>query len=1370
MKLRRFLAAALTLVMLGSAVPATVLAATGSESKPTEEGKLFLDKTATLTDDGSYTINMEAFATGTTTTTPNETGVPLDIVLVLDQSGSMKDNGFLAPLKTAVQTFVNDVQANGAKYSVEHRIGMVGFASGPTDGSSGENYPELGSNTKEYINTGIWNAAGDFKNYRGEKGTVSYETFNGTMVETGEYYVKVGSKYVKLNFVKGAENYVPVNSPATDRTDLYGLVSGKYEKATYGEYTETTRTEVTPVEGTEGYVDANGNPLTWKTITVPGEKKPGEKAKSIVAGKHYYILYNNQYLEIWQHGKNNWWRDKDNNAYDVDGANFTYGIWQFKTSYPAYEQITTEPTTKTVLTTADGTEYTGKVYTQTTATKTGWHVGNTPVTELFELVKGAGKWQYKNGGKNVDLKPKDQVYVKSNSADLTAADYQGALVPVAQEAKGQGAQRPSLKKAIDSIGSSGATRTSLGIEMGNKIFENNPLPEGNPEGRQRVMIVFTDGVPGYSPSDSYSEIRSTESALAIQQTNVTKKTHGASVYTIGLYKDGTADTQQTEFMSQLSSNYPDATYNFKQITSLPTNKADQVNNRYCIEINGVKYGLRYGTVNKDGEVNNKAKWNYFDRGSDPSRHENITANNGTLYEYTAVPGTAATEQKYSHEVTDPTALDGVFKTIQGSITGSATSVDLTTTSILRDIMSAEGFELTANSVVTVSVVSGDASKATSEKDIKWGTPVKVLTLTNPTDGASATGTYPDSTGKDMTIKASVHMKNPEAGKASLHTVDVTGFDYKDQYIAKAHKGSKLVVEITGVKALPTVTTDKNIFTNHEQSGIWAPVTEGGERALKAPFPKRPETYMPSKSYVVDYAKPLNLATADFKMNAAIDVDKDGYNPFKPANTAITHTYGNVKVEGGKLTYAPKTTKWDGYDTFYVFGKTDDATVTAASANANGNVWAKVNVIPANNVYYEDTFVTNNSTGTVGITYTGNWDEVKGTEPNANGGAAEDATNPDDVHGWIPVLKDETGDTDGSSHHTDVTGNKTATAKFTFTGTGVDVYSRTNGKTGTINVKLSGADGKTILRTSVDTLSASGAYYQIPTLSLYEDSKGVALPYGTYTVEIRVSTSAEGRYEYYLDGIRVYNPIKNGDPVVDGAYGPDEMNATFMEVRDMLLDAKSFSAQENGVPHGFVFIDQLNNGAPGTEGNTDKVLGVGTYEDLGPKNEVYLKPFQAISFKVDTTKDNKFYIGLKSPTGTPVTASFSGADGKMQMSSITHTADMYYAVAPASNGVITITNMGRDNELLSVTKLKVTNATVAVDTATVFAETDTPTLLAAATEFVNTPVEPEQPQQPDVEIIDPDFGVNPDHPYLPTVDDVRNFLDKIFGGFKGWFQF
>lgn len=64
-----------------------------STARPIEKGKtvdgLVMDKTATANDDGTYKITLEAYTTGSVSTT--ESTKPTDIVLVLDKSGSMSN-------------------------------------------------------------------------------------------------------------------------------------------------------------------------------------------------------------------------------------------------------------------------------------------------------------------------------------------------------------------------------------------------------------------------------------------------------------------------------------------------------------------------------------------------------------------------------------------------------------------------------------------------------------------------------------------------------------------------------------------------------------------------------------------------------------------------------------------------------------------------------------------------------------------------------------------------------------------------------------------------------------------------------------------------------------------------------------------------------------------------------------------------------------------------------------------------------------------------------------------------------------------------------------------------------------------------------
>ena len=71
-------------------VPATVYA-----DDPTADSGMKISKTATANadgSDGSYTITLEAFATGAQTTSTVTKDIPTDIILVLDQSGSMADD------------------------------------------------------------------------------------------------------------------------------------------------------------------------------------------------------------------------------------------------------------------------------------------------------------------------------------------------------------------------------------------------------------------------------------------------------------------------------------------------------------------------------------------------------------------------------------------------------------------------------------------------------------------------------------------------------------------------------------------------------------------------------------------------------------------------------------------------------------------------------------------------------------------------------------------------------------------------------------------------------------------------------------------------------------------------------------------------------------------------------------------------------------------------------------------------------------------------------------------------------------------------------------------------------------------------------
>ena len=81
----------LSLLLCLSLFCALIVPGTRAYADNEPDSGMKISKTATANGDGSYTITLEAFAIGSKVITEQKTDIPTDIVLVIDQSGSMED-------------------------------------------------------------------------------------------------------------------------------------------------------------------------------------------------------------------------------------------------------------------------------------------------------------------------------------------------------------------------------------------------------------------------------------------------------------------------------------------------------------------------------------------------------------------------------------------------------------------------------------------------------------------------------------------------------------------------------------------------------------------------------------------------------------------------------------------------------------------------------------------------------------------------------------------------------------------------------------------------------------------------------------------------------------------------------------------------------------------------------------------------------------------------------------------------------------------------------------------------------------------------------------------------------------------------------
>lgn len=637
-----------------------------------------------------------------------------------------------------------------------------------------------------------------------------------------------------------------------------------------------------------------------------------------------------------------------------------------------------------------------------------------------------------------------------------------------------------------------------------------------------------------------------------------------------------ANDNVTTFMNYLSSNYPRA-------TSMDNNGVTPVT-KYVpaaqINNSGTYYYLNNGNYERvyhcSGGLICDGGWFTQQHGFASHNGTQIDPNTTQFYVQQTTTPTVAT--KYYMTTSSSSGLDKIFDEITHDIQHPSTDVTLNDNAELRDQISSI-FDVKDDSTITVSTVAGTYN---ANGEPTWGTETQV-----------------------------------SSQSFSGRNIGVTGFDYSSNYIAEGHNGKKLVVTITNL--IPNDGFgDSKMLSNAPGAGIYE---SASATTPTAEFPS-PWTKVPVYTKVLDFSMAANIATNVLQTNSNLN---GTYGTFDLSSNNLTYKLGN-RVADGNLVF-------DGVDSVLFYGDYND------DGNDTATRWNKVNVIPANNVYYDDDLLN----------------------------CSSDFTDSD--QGYDSAVNSVKYGVDNLSANT--------TKTLTFTGTGIDVYCTTEANSGSVYAKLRAVDAEGNVINSLVTDAAgnkvmdgsmNNTYVSNPSLINVPTLSFTGLTYGTYQLTIRTGNNEN----YKLDGVRIYNPA-NADAVAVGKESGIDVKAQFVNVREQLL-----SATPTGLTEGAVYVDEKH-----------ETNDISVYEKDGPKNEVYLAQNQKVGFQLTGVPEGAtVLVGLSAPENQgSATAKVTCGEATTTLA-VNSAIDMYYPVEVSRDGYVVIENTS--NVLLSVTNVQISS--------------------------------------------------------------------------------
>lgn len=495
MKKNRILSALLCLSLAAGLVIPGLPAYAEGEGESSSSG-MKLSKSAEAIDSDTYKITLEAYATGEKVISQVKKDVPTDIVLVLDQSGSMGQNmntyDFRA-YENRNNSYYYDRRHNEGSKNLYYLLADGSYATVSVTRTRGEN---------SYTYTPC---PSDWQNYK-------YPNFSDSNPDC--YWKYSNNLYVKNE--AGVYQKVTVKRENT---------AGRYE---FPHYVYT-------------YTFPNGNVVT----SDGNDGQPGSKNNNNFDGNGpvYYLSSTTagEYTYTYTY------TDADDVTHTIGTST---GANTVPTGFTLYERYSTGTVTRLAALKSAVTTFTNSV-----AEKARGADGQLGTEDDIDHRIAVVGFACSNTGDNDGYNnyQNTEVFIGSNQYKYGTA-AQGQYTNALQSMKTtQGVN--NITASIGALAADGATYVNHGVEMANGILNANPVQAG--EQRNRVVVVFTDGVPGYSSYESGV------ANSAITQANNTR-TLGASVYAVGIFSgadassagnsSGTETQKANWFMQNLSSN------------------------------------------------------------------------------------------------------------------------------------------------------------------------------------------------------------------------------------------------------------------------------------------------------------------------------------------------------------------------------------------------------------------------------------------------------------------------------------------------------------------------------------------------------------------------------------------------------------------------------------------------------------------------------------------------------------------------------------------------------------------------------------------------------------------------------------------------